>query len=201
MRSEAGICWESSTFWVHAVCWWHYIFFMIMRPKVASCEYNFVYHCMHVLFVYISTPTPFCALHIGALIPLHDVRPSAWTSRSVFWHAGTECAGVALQPIQQLWYAVFGVKRFLCVQCRGMHAISICMMACPQCCADSRGCDVKKGEQASGCCANLVQYIKSRVWYQEYTTIYSSSVGCLRHKANKKSKICLLSENNFIIII
>ena len=30
-----------------------------------------------------------------------------------------------------------------------------------------------------GCCANLIQYIKSRVWYQEYTTIYSSSVGCL----------------------
>ena len=65
--------------------------------------------------------------------------------RSAFWHAGTECAGVALQPIQQLWYAVFGVKHFLYVQCRGMHAISICMMACPQCCADSRGCDVKKG--------------------------------------------------------
>ena len=30
-----------------------------------------------------------------------------------------------------------------------------------------------------GCCANLIQYIKSRVWYQEYTTVYSTSVGCL----------------------
>ena len=147
-------------FWVHAVCWWHYIFFMIMRPKVASCEYSFVYRCIHV-YIY-----SFLCIHIGALIPLHDVRPSAWISRSVFWHAGTECAGVALQPIQQLWHAVFGVKRFLYVQCRGMHAISICMMACPQCCADSRGCDVKKGcLLASGvlCKSYSVYQIKSLV--------------------------------------
>jgi len=126
----------------------------------------FIIVCMYIhIYIYIYIPTPFCALPIGALIPLHDVCPSAWISRSVFWHAGTECAGVALQPIQQLWYAVFGVKRFLCVQCCGMHAISICMMACPQCCADSRGCDVKKGEQASGvlCKSCSVYQIKSLV--------------------------------------
>ena len=113
-------------------------------------------------------------IDICAVIPLHGVRPSAWISRSVFWHAGTECAGVALQPIQQLRCAVFGVKHFLYVQCGGMHAISICMMACLRCYADSRGCDVKKGcLLASGvlCKYYSVYQIKSLVPAID-TTIY-----------------------------
>jgi len=59
------------------------------------------------MYIYIYTHSlSYVHIHIGGFIPLHDVRPSAWISRSVFWHAGAECAGAALQPIQHLWYAV-----------------------------------------------------------------------------------------------
>ena len=34
-------------------------FFMIMRPKVASCEYSFVYRCIHV-YIYLYTHSFLC---------------------------------------------------------------------------------------------------------------------------------------------